>query len=173
MLSKKLHDALNAQINAELWSAYLYLSMSLDAENKGFKGVANWFYIQFREEQDHARIFMNYLNSRDAKVELRPIDEVRSAWSSPLEMFRDTLEHERKVTALIHNLAAIAAEDRDFASANMLVWFIDEQVEEESNARDMIQACEAVEGNKFGLYTLDKELAVRTYATPSPLAAKE
>lgn len=173
MLSQKLHDALNAQINAELWSAYLYLSMSLDAEAKGLKGVANWFYIQFREEQDHARIFMNYLNSRDAKVELRPIEEVRSEWSSPLEMFRDTLAHERKVTALIHNLAAIAAEDRDFASANMLVWFIDEQVEEESNARDMIQACEAVEGNKFGLYTLDKELAARTYAVPSPLAAKE
>lgn len=173
MLSKKLHDALNAQINAELWSAYLYLSMSLDAENKGFKGVANWFYIQFREEQDHARIFMNYLLSRDAEVKLSPIAEVRTSWASPLDMFKDTLEHEKKVTAMIHNLAAIAAEDRDFASANMLVWFIDEQVEEESNARDMIQACEAVEGNKFGLYTLDKELAARTYATPSPLAAKE
>ena len=83
MLSKKLHDALNAQINAELWSAYLYLSMSLDAENKGFKGVANWFYIQFREEQDHARIFMTYLLSRDAEVKLSPIAEVRTSWASP------------------------------------------------------------------------------------------
>ena len=72
MLSKKLHDAINAQINAELWSAYLYLAMSLDAETKGYKGVANWFYVQFQEEQDHARIFMNYLNSRDAKVTLLP-----------------------------------------------------------------------------------------------------
>ena len=70
MLSQKLHDAINAQINAELWSAYLYLAMSLDAEAKGYKGVANWFYVQFQEEQDHARIFMNYLNSRDAKVTL-------------------------------------------------------------------------------------------------------
>ena len=109
MLSNKLHDALNAQINAELWSAYLYLSMSMDAEAKGLKGVANWFYIQFREEQDHARIFMNYLLSRDCEVKLAPIAEVRTAWSSPLEMFRDTLEHEKKVTAMINNLAAIAA----------------------------------------------------------------
>ena len=173
MLSKKLHDALNAQINAELWSAYLYLSMSLDAENKGFKGVANWFYIQFREEQDHARIFMNYLLSRDAEVKLSPIAEVRTSWASPLDMFKDTLEHEKKVTAMIHNLAAIAAEDRDFASSNKLVWFIDEQIEEEENARGMIQSFEAVEGNKFGLYMLDKELAARVYSVPSPLASAE
>lgn len=78
MLSKQLHEAINAQINAELWSAYLYLAMSLDAENKGYKGVANWFYVQFQEEQDHARIFMNYLNSVDAKVTLLPIAEVPS-----------------------------------------------------------------------------------------------
>ena len=173
MLSKQLHEALNAQINAELWSAYLYLSMSMDAESKGLKGVANWFYIQFREEQDHARIFMNYLHARDAKVELRPLAEVRTAWGSALEMFRDTLAHEQKVTALIHNLAAIAAGDKDFASANKLVWFIDEQVEEEENAREMIAACEAVEGNKYGMYMLDKELAARTYSVPSPLAASE
>ena len=76
MLSKQLHDAVNAQINAELWSAYLYLAMSMDAEAKGYKGVANWYHVQFREEQDHARIFMNYLNSRDAKVVLQPIDAV-------------------------------------------------------------------------------------------------
>jgi len=173
MLSKKLHEALNAPIHAELWSAYLYLSMSLDAESKGLKGVANWFYIQFREEQDHARIFMNYVLSRDAEVKLAPIAEVRTEWSSPLEMFRDTLAHEKKVTAMIENLAAIAAEDRDFASSNKLVWFIDEQIEEEENARGMIQSFEAVEENKFGLYMLDKELAARTYSVPSPLAASE
>lgn len=173
MLSKKLHEALNAQINAELWSAYLYLSMSLDAESKGLKGVANWFHIQFREEQDHARIFMNYVLSRDAEVKLAPIAEVRTEWSSPLEMFRDTLAHEKKVTAMIENLAAIAAEDKDFASSNKLVWFIDEQIEEEENARGMIQSFEAVEGNKFGLYMLDKELAARTYSVPSPLVSGE
>ncbi len=125
MLSKKLHEAMNAQINAELWSAYLYLSMSMDAEAKGLKG---------------------------------------------LEMFQDTLAHEKEVTAMINNLAAIAAEDKDYASSNMLVWFVDEQVEEEESAREMITACEAVEGNKFGLYMLDKELAARTYTQASPLA---
>ncbi|WP_295939503.1 ferritin [uncultured Alistipes sp.] len=170
MLSKKLLDALNAQINAELWSAYLYLSMSMDAENKGLKGFANWFFVQFQEEQDHARILMNYINSRDAKVSLQPIAEVRSQWASPLEMFRDTLEHEKVVTAMIGNLAAIAVEDKDYASSNMLRWFIDEQVEEEESARDMITASEAVDGNKFGLYMLDKELAARSYTQASPLA---
>lgn len=170
MLSKNLHDAINAQINAELWSAYLYLAMSLDAEAKGYKGVANWFFVQFQEEQDHARIFMNYLNSRDAKVVLQPIAEVPETWDSVLDMFKQTLEHEKKVTSLINNLAFIANENRDFASINRLVWFIDEQVEEEESAREMIGAVEAVEGNKYGMYMLDKELAARIYNTPSPLA---
>ena len=170
MLSQKLHDAINAQINAELWSAYLYLSMAMDAEAKGLKGVANWFHVQYLEEQDHARIFMNYLNSRDAKVVLQPIAEVPTEWGSVLEMFKQTLEHEKKVTALINNLAFIANEDRDFASINRLVWFIDEQVEEEENARDMIASFEAVEGNKYGMYMLDTELASRVYNVPSPLA---
>ena len=173
MLSQQLHEALNAQINAEMWSAYLYLSMSVDAEAKGLKGVANWFYVQFQEEQDHARILMNYILSRDAEVRLQPIAEVRTSWDSPLEMFRDTLEHEQKVTAMINNLAAIAAGDKDYASSNMLVWFIDEQVEEEESAREMIGACEAVEGNKFGMYMLDKELATRTYTQAAPLASSK
>lgn len=171
MLSKNLHDAINAQINAELWSAYLYLAMSLDAETKGYKGVANWFYVQFQEEQDHARIFMNYLNSRDTKVTLLPIEEVPAQWESVSDMFKHTLEHEKKVTSLINNLAAIAHEDRDFASINRLVWFIDEQVEEEESARDMITAVKAVEDNKYGMYMLDKELATRTYTQASPLAS--
>ena len=173
MLSEKLHAAINAQINAELWSAYLYLSMSLDAESKGYKGVANWFYVQWLEEQDHARIFMNYLNSRDAKVELQPLAEVRTEWSSVLEMFQETLKHEKVVTSLINNLAAIAAEDKDFASSNMLVWFVNEQVEEEENARDQIFAAEAVENDKYGMYQLDKELATRVYTQASPLATAE
>lgn len=170
MLSEKLKNAINEQINAELWSAYLYLSMSMDAEAKGYKGVANWFFVQWQEEQDHARIFMNYLNSRDEKVELKPIKEVPVAWNSVLEMFQETLKHEKVVTSLINNLAAIAAEDRDFASSNMLIWFIDEQIEEEENARDMIFAAESVEGDKYGMYQLDKELAARTYIQASPLA---
>lgn len=173
MLSERLHTAINEQINAELWSAYLYLSMSMDAEAKGLKGVANWFYVQWLEEQDHARILMNYLNSRDAKVTLKPIAEVRTEWNSVLEMFSETLKHEKVVTSLINNLAAIAADDRDFASSNMLVWFVNEQVEEEESARDKIFAAESVEGDKYGMYQLDKELAQRVYTQASPLATTE
>ena len=173
MVSEKLHEAINAQINAEMWSAYLYLSMSLDADNKGYKGVSNWFYIQYQEEVDHARIFMNYLGSRDLKVELRPIAEVPTTWESIQAMFKDTLAHEKHVTELINNVAAIANEDKDFASINRMVWFIDEQVEEEEHARTMLQSFEAVEGNKFGMYQLDKELSSRVYATPSPLVKGE
>ena len=170
MLSKKLHEAMNAQINAELWSAYLYLSMSMDAEAKGLKGVANWFYVQFQEEQDHARIFMNYILSRDAEVKLLPIEEVRTAWTSPLEMFQDTLQHEQKVTSLIDELCHIAMAEKDFATSNMLNWFVTEQVEEEDNARTIIDQLKMVEGNSVGLYMIDKELAARTYTVPAPLA---
>ena len=173
MISQRLHTAINDQINAELWSAYLYRSMSLDAESKGFKGVANWFYVQWLEEQDHARILMNYLNSQDAKVTLKPIEPVQTEWGTVLDMFKKTLEHEKVVTSLINNLATIALEDRDFASSNMLVWFINEQVEEEESARDMIFAVESVEDNKYGMYQLDKQLATRVYNQASPLTTEE
>lgn len=169
MISKELHEAINRQINAELWSAYLYLSMGMDAQNKGLQGVANWFKIQFKEEQDHATILMNYLNSQDAKVELDAIEAVPTRWESVLDMFKQTLEHERKVTAMINNLAAIAQKDNDFASVNRLMWFVNEQVEEEDTARGMIDAVEAVEGNKYGMYMLDKELAGRTYTPTAAL----
>ena len=173
MLSSNLYKAINEQINAELWSAYLYLSMSMDCQAKGFNGIANWFYVQFQEEQAHARIFMNYLNSVDAKVELLPIAEVRTSWDSVLDMFKQTLEHEKKVTGMINNIAAIANEDKDYAAINRINWFIDEQVEEEESAREMITTFEAVEGNKYGMYMIDKELATRVYNVPSPLATAE
>ena len=172
MLSSNLYNAINEQINAEMWSAYLYLSMSMDCQAKGYNGIANWFYVQFQEEQAHARIFMNYLNSVDAKVELLPIAEVRTSWDSVLDMFKQTLEHEKKVTAMINNIAAIANADKDYAAINRINWFIDEQVEEEESAREMINTFEAVEGNKYGMYMIDKELAARTYNVPSPLATE-
>lgn len=173
MLSQNLYKAINDQINAELWSAYLYLSMSMDCEAKGYKGIANWFYVQFQEEQAHARIFMNYLNSVDAKVNLLPISEVKTSWDSVLDMFKQTLEHEKKVTGMINNIAAIANADKDYAAINRISWFIDEQVEEEESAREMITTFEAVEGNKYGMYMIDKELATRVYNVPSPLATAE
>ena len=172
MLTSNLYNAINEQINAEMWSAYLYLSMSMDCQAKGYNGIANWFYVQFQEEQAHARIFMNYLNSVDAKVELLPIAEVRTSWDSVLDMFKQTLEHEKKVTAMINNIAAIANADKDYAAINRINWFVDEQVEEEESAREMITTFEAVEGNKYGMYMIDKELAARTYTAPSPLATE-
>ena len=103
MISKPLESAINAQINAELWSAYLYLSMSTYCQDAGFPGIANWFSIQFKEEQDHAMILLNYLQSRDGRVLLAPIDAVETEWSSPLAAFEATLQHEQKVTSLINN----------------------------------------------------------------------
>lgn len=173
MLSEKMQDALNAQINAELWSAYLYLSMSMAAADKGLKGVANWYAIQFKEEQDHAQIFINYVLSRGGRVKLAPIAGVDTEWDSPLAMYEQTLQHEKKVTSLIHNLCQIAAEERDVATANRLVWFVDEQVEEEENARDIIDQLRLVGDDKLGLYMIDKELAARVYTVPSPLATAE
>lgn len=173
MLSKNLQDAINAQVNAEFWSAYLYLSMSADAEAKGFKGVSNWFYVQFREEQDHARILMNYILARGGRVELAPIAAVKTSWGNQLEAFEETLVHERKVTALINNLYDLAIAEKDHATSSMLKWFIDEQVEEEESAASIIESLKQVEGNKLGLYMIDKELAARTYTQAAPLAGKE
>ncbi len=110
MISPKIQSAINDQINAEFWSAYLYLSMAMNFESKGQAGVANWFRIQFREEQAHAEILINYLNQRGGRVILAPIAAVETEWATPLEAFEATLEHEQKVTSLINNLFALAEE---------------------------------------------------------------
>lgn len=170
MLSKKLEEAINAQVNRELWSAYLYLSMSLDAENKGFKGIANWFFVQFREEQDHAKILMNHLNTRGSKVVLKPIEAVQTTWESIHATFKDSLEQEKKVTAFIHELTQMAIDDHDFAALNMLNWFVDEQVEEEEQVTDILNTLDQLNGMHQGLYMLNKDLAARTYSIASPLA---
>lgn len=172
MLSNKIQDALNAQINAELWSAYLYLSMSLHFQAEGRVGVANWFAIQFKEEQAHAQILMNYVNQRGGRVILAPIDAVPSSWASILDAFKATLEHERKVTSLINSLFALAEEEKDYATRDRLQWFISEQVEEEDNCRTLIDKFSLVGDNGMGIYMLDNELAARTYTEPSPLAAQ-
>ena len=170
MLSKRMVEALNEQINAEMWSAYLYLSMSLNAAAKGHKGVANWFAIQFKEEQDHAQILINYTLSRGGEVKLAPIAEVETSWKNPLAMFKDTLEHEKKVTALITKLYEIAVEEKDYPTQNRLKWFIDEQVEEEENAQEIIDSLDKVGDDGLGLYMVDRELGSRTYSAPSPRA---
>lgn len=170
MISKRLEEAINAQINAEMWSAYLYLSMSSYCHHAGYAGMANWFAIQYKEEQDHAQIFINYLQSRGGRVLLRAIDAVDTEWASPLAAFEHTLQHEEKVTSLINNLMAIAVEEKDFASQSRLQWFIDEQVEEEENATDIIQKLHILDGNGYGMYQLDQELGARVYTQAAPLA---
>ncbi len=172
MISLKLQDAINAQINAELWSAYLYLSMGMHFENEGYSGIANWYRIQFKEEQAHAEIFMNYLNSRGGRVILAPIAEVPTNWESPLAAFEATLAHEEKVTSLINALYHLAIEENDYATKGKLDWFISEQVEEEETARGIIDRLKLVNDNGMGLYMLDQELASRVYNVPSPLASK-
>ena len=172
MLNKKVEDALNAQINAELWSAYLYLSMSAYCHSVGQPGMANWFEIQFSEEPDHAKILFNYINSRGGRVTLQPIDAVPTEWKSILDVFERTLAHEQKVTSLINNLFALTTEEKDFATQSMLKWFIDEQVEEEENAQDIIDNIKMIKDNGYGIYMLDKELGARTYTPASALSSK-
>ncbi|MDD2247019.1 MAG: ferritin [Proteiniphilum sp.] len=163
MVSKELESAINKQINAEFWSAYLYLSMSSHFANAGLPGFANWFKVQFQEEQDHALKFMNYLIAKGNKVELAPIEKVSTSWDSVLNAFEDTLEHERVVTSLINNIVAIARKGNDYATENMLQWFVNEQVEEEETAQGVIDALKLIGNNGFGIYTMDKELGNRTY----------
>lgn len=172
MIDKKIEAAINEQINAELWSAYLYLSMGMNFENSGMPGVANWFKIQFKEEQAHAEIFMNYINQRGGRVVLKKIDEVPTEWATPLDAFKATLAHEEKVTALITNLYALAEQEKDYATRDRLAWFVSEQVEEEDNAKQLIDKFTLIGNDGMGLYTLDRELASRTYTAPSILAAE-
>lgn len=169
MISNKIQDAINAQINAEFWSAYLYLSMSMHFEAEGRQGVANWFKIQFQEEQAHAQIFINYLNQRGGRVVLKAIDAVPTSWESPLDAFKATLEHEQKVTAMINNIYAIAEAESDYATRDRLNWFVTEQVEEEDNARQLIDKYAMIGDNGMGQYMLDQELAARVYNAPAAL----
>lgn len=166
MLSKKLTEALNEQVNAEFWSAYLYLSMSCDLSAQGFPGFSNWMHIQFQEEQDHALRLINYIASRGAKVELKPIAAVKQSWTNVLTLFEDTLAHEQKVTSLINSLNQLAIDENDFATQSALKWFIDEQIEEEKNAQGIIDVIKLIGDNGYGLYNYDKELATRTYSAP-------
>jgi ferritin len=161
MISKKCAQAINTQINREFFSAFLYLAMAKDATAKGFKGAANWFTVQFKEEQEHAHRFAKYLEDQGAKVVLAAMDAPKTEWADLLEMFKDALAHENKVTAWIGEIAALAAAEKDFATQNMLQWFINEQVEEEANAHDVIWMLEMSAGSKGALFMADKQLGKR------------
>jgi ferritin len=161
MVSKTLEKALNKQINNEFWSAYLYLSMSMHFADNGLPGIANWFRIQFQEEQEHALKIADYLISKGNRVELEPIAEVPTSWDSPLAAYEYTLDQEQKVTVLINDLVALARSENDFATENMLLWFVNEQIEEEETAQGLIDNLKLIGDNGFGLYTIDKELGAR------------
>lgn len=163
MISSNIEDALNAQICAELSSAYLYLSMSLFAARQNMPGLSNWMFVQWQEEQDHARILQKYMLSRENAVELRPIEGVPTNWDSLMEMAEDALYHEQDVTAMINNLMSLATDECDYATMGRLRWFVDEQVEEEEQVRDLIRALDMVNGDSYGLYEIDQQLAHRRY----------
>ena len=139
MLSEKMRDALNAQINAELYSSYLYLSMTAYFYEENFPGFANWMRVQEHEERIHALKFYDYIVSRDGRVRLRPIEGPQVEWTSPLAAFEDAYKHEQKVTGLIHKLVDLALSEADHATHSFLKWFVDEQVEEEASADAVVQ----------------------------------
>ncbi len=163
MFSKKMNDALNKQVNEEFFSAYLYLSMSSWFDSIGLKGFANWMMVQFKEEMEHAMKFYSYIQSRGGDIKLLAIEEPPSKWDSPLHAFKETLKHEQHITQCMNDLADLAEELKDRPTLNFLQWFIDEQVEEEENDRDIIQRLELIGESKNGIFMLDRELAQRVY----------
>lgn len=167
MLSQKMTEALNAQINAEIYSAYLYLSMATWFEEQQLPGFANWMRVQAKEEMTHALRFHNFVNDRGGRVKLAAIDGPPTDWDSPLAVFEATLAHEQKVTGLINDLMALAVKENDFASQGMLQWFVDEQVEEEANATDLVGKMKLMQDAPGGLFMLDKDLAARVFNPPT------
>ncbi len=163
MLTKKMEDALNKQINEESYSAYLYLSMSAYFESLGLKGFANWMMVQYKEENDHAMKIYNYIHSQGGDVKLYAISEPPQKFESPLNVFEETLKHEQHITKCINDLVDLAEKIKDRATYNLLQWYIDEQVEEEENDREIINRLKLIGENKNGIFMLDKELAQRTY----------
>lgn len=166
MISKRMEEAINNQINEELFSAYLYLSMSAYFESQSLKGFANWMRIQAMEEQFHAMKFYDYLNERGATVELHAIEKPDNTWESMLVVFEETLKHEEHITSKISELVTISLEEKDYASQNFLQWYIDEQVEEEATASEILDQIKFLGDNKHGLLMLDREFSARVYTPP-------
>ena len=161
MLSKALEEAINEQINKELYSAYLYLSMSAYCEAESLPGFAMWMRVQAQEEVEHAMKFFDHVNDRGGRVVLKAIEMPPPVWKSPLEMFEQVLEHERKVTGLINRLYELALKENDYATQMELQWFITEQVEEEDNAGRVVGQLKRVGDQPMGLLMLDRQLGER------------
>jgi len=165
-MNKKVSEALVNQVNKEFYSAYLYLAMNQYFEDETMAGMANWMYQQFLEEQFHAMKMVKYLNSRGIKVELQAIERPTIQWPSMASVFDDVLEHEQSITASINKIQSLSVKEEDFATMNFLQWFIDEQIEEEENAANIVKQLQLIGDNGYGLLMLDKELAVRKFVEP-------
>jgi ferritin len=161
MLNKKVQEAINEQIKNELYSGYLYLSMSAYFDANNLPGFARWMRLQAEEEQEHALKFFDFVNDRGGRVVLQAIDQPPIEFDSAFAIFRQTLEHEQKVTSLIHHLYELALEENDYPSQVMLQWFIDEQVEEEKNATQIVDTLKMVGDKGQALIMLDRALARR------------
>jgi len=161
MISKKMEKAINEQINKEMFSAYLYLAMATKADMMVFKGTAQWFRVQAKEEWGHAMKFYKYLLVQGATVELQALAKPAVTWNSILEMYVAALKHEKFITASINGLVAQATAEKDNASMIMLQWFVTEQVEEEANATEIIAQLKLVGGSAGGVFMIDHHLGKR------------
>jgi ferritin len=167
MLSKKMEAALNEQLNKEIYSAYLYMSMSAYSTYIGLKGFANWFMVQYQEEMMHAMKFYDCINNKGSRVKLMAIDAPPTEFQSPLDMFDKTLKHEQFVTKRINDLVELAIKEKDHATNIFLQWYVTEQIEEEANDSDIIAKLKLVGETGEGLFMLDKELAARVFTPPA------
>jgi ferritin len=167
MISEKMTEALNEQVNREMYSAYLYMSMSAYCNTIGLKGFANWFMVQYHEEMVHAMKIFEYIMRQAGRVRLKPLADPPSDFSSPLDMFEKTLEHERFITRSINERMDLAISERDHATQIFLQWYVNEQVEEEENDNDIIAQLKLIGDNPQGLLMLDRELAGRMTTVPT------
>lgn len=164
MASNKMLDALNEQLNKEMYSSYLYLSMSSYFEDQNLAGMAAWMRTQSEEEYAHAMKFYDFILQIDGRVKLLQIDEPAFEWDSPQSAFENALEHEKFITKSIHSIVDLALEEKDHATHSFLGWFVTEQVEEEDTAKAIIDKFTLIGDNKSGLYMLDRELGERPTA---------
>jgi ferritin len=165
-------QSMNKQINAELYSSYLYLSMAAWANSKGYKGIANWLQIQSKEEYAHAMKFYAYLEERNQKPELEAIEKPENSWNGIIQLFEAVYAHELKVTSLINNLYTLSQDEKDHASTSFLKWFIDEQVEEEATVCAILDEIKLAGETGPGMYMIDKELAQRIFVDPTTTTAQ-
>ena len=161
MLSKTIQDAMNEQVKNELYSAYLYLSMSAYCEAANLPGFAHWMRVQAQEEVEHAMKFYHFVYERGGRVALQAIDQPPVEFQSPLHVFEQTLAHEQKVTTMIHDLYTLAVQEKDYASQAFLQWFVTEQVEEEASATQIVETLKRIGDKSHALIMLDKELGQR------------